>query len=124
LDFYATIAAFSWFERISGIIVVGTSLARRVCAMLLRYTYELVMKSTNFEFLRTPVPNWRTLARSPKTTVFSDPVSALVKLRTFAESMVSAIFSHHGFVRPQQAMLFEFPGRCLFQESHASCRDR
>ncbi|MDD4018269.1 MAG: DEAD/DEAH box helicase family protein, partial [Kiritimatiellae bacterium] len=75
------------------------------------------MKSTNFEFIRDANPELANLGAFAENYCFSDPVSALVKLRTFAESMVSAVFAHHGFARPQQAMLFDFLDDASFRQA-------
>jgi type I restriction enzyme R subunit len=55
----------------------------------------LVMQSQNFEFLREDHGELADLAGFAESYAFSDPVSALVKLRTFAEFLVKAIFDHH-----------------------------
>ena len=51
------------------------------------------MKSTNFEFLRPSFPELADLVVVAECYTFSDPASALIKLRMFAETMVSAIYS-------------------------------
>jgi type I restriction enzyme R subunit len=63
---------------------------------------EELMKSSNFEFLRPAFPELADLGGFAERYVFSDPASALVKLRLFAESMVSAIYSRHQLSRPYQ----------------------
>lgn len=53
------------------------------------------MKSLNFEFLRDDFQELSSLAGFAESYAFSDPVSALVKLRTYAEFLVKAVFAHH-----------------------------
>ena len=60
------------------------------------------MKSTNFEFLRSAFPELADLGGFAERYTFSDPPSALVKLRLFAETMVSAIYSQNKLPRPFQ----------------------
>ena len=60
------------------------------------------MKSTNFEFLRPAFAELADLGGFVERYTFSDPSGALVKLRLFAETMVSAIYSHHKLPRPFQ----------------------
>ena len=60
------------------------------------------MKSQNFEFLRHAFPELADLGGFAERYVFADPASALLKLRLFAESMVSAIYSRHQLPRPYQ----------------------
>jgi type I restriction enzyme R subunit len=54
-----------------------------------------LMKSRNFEFLRENHRELADLGGFAETYVHSDPTSCLVKLRTFAEFLVKALFSHH-----------------------------
>src|SRR6266404_5654103 len=63
---------------------------------------EELMKSTNFEFLRTTFPELADLGGFAERYAYADPSSAVVKLRMFAETMVSAIYSHHKLQRPYQ----------------------
>ena len=63
---------------------------------------EQLMKSTNFEFLRPAFAELADLGAFVERYTFSDPSGALVKLRLFAETMVSAIYSHHKLPRPFQ----------------------
>lgn len=52
------------------------------------------MQSQNFEFLRKDFPELANLGGFAECYTFSDPSSALVKLRTFAESLVKSVFAH------------------------------
>ena len=54
-----------------------------------------IMESRNFEFLRDDFRELAELAAFAESYAYSDPVSALVKLRTFAEFLVKAVFAHH-----------------------------
>lgn len=55
------------------------------------------MQSHNFEFLRKDYPELANLGGFTESYSFSDPVSGFVKLRTYGESLVKAIFAHHKF---------------------------
>ncbi len=52
------------------------------------------MKSTNFEFLRPHWPDLANLAGHAEEYVFSDPQSALIKLRCYAEKLVGIVYRH------------------------------
>lgn len=54
-----------------------------------------IMESHNFEFLREDFRELADLAAFAESYAYSDPVSALVKLRTFAEYLVKAVFAHY-----------------------------
>src|ERR1039458_5989907 len=54
---------------------------------------EELMKSVNFEFLRPSFPELADLGGFAEHCAFSDPSSALIKLRVFPDTMVSAIYS-------------------------------
>ncbi|MDY3562696.1 DEAD/DEAH box helicase family protein [Gemmata sp. JC673] len=63
------------------------------------------MQSTNFEFLR-PTPDFAALADLAgfaEAYAHPDPVSALVKLRTFGEALTLALYYRFRLVRPVQA---------------------
>jgi len=64
-----------------------------------------LMESLNFEFLRPKRPELADLAGFAERYAFSDVPSALVKLRTFAESLVKAVFAHHGLLMGYQSNL-------------------
>ncbi|MCF6314544.1 MAG: hypothetical protein L3J39_19000 [Verrucomicrobiales bacterium] len=53
------------------------------------------MKSINFEFVRPSHREVADLGGFAERYAATDPTSCLVKLRTFAESMVKALFAHH-----------------------------
>lgn len=52
----------------------------------------LAMKSLNFEFLSGQRPELAALGAFAERYAHSDPSSALVKLRTFAEQIVHGIY--------------------------------
>jgi type I restriction enzyme R subunit len=54
-----------------------------------------VMNSQNFEFLRPHYPELADLAGFAEIYAVSDQESSLVKLRTFNEFLVKAVFAHH-----------------------------
>ena len=53
------------------------------------------MKSCNFEILRENHRELSDFSGFAEAYVHSDPAARLVKLRTFAEFLVKALFSHH-----------------------------
>jgi type I restriction enzyme R subunit len=53
------------------------------------------MTSRNFEFLRAKRPELADLGGFAEHYTFTDPTSCLVKLRTYAESLVKAVFGHY-----------------------------
>lgn len=63
------------------------------------------MDSRNFEFLREDFPELAELAAFAESYVYSDPISALVKLRTFAEFSVKAVFAHYRLEHGYQSTL-------------------
>jgi type I restriction enzyme R subunit len=64
-----------------------------------------VMTSRNFEFLRKSYRELADLGGFAESYAFSDPVSALVKLRSFAEFLVKAVFAHHALELTYQSTL-------------------
>lgn len=65
------------------------------------------MTSLNFEFLRACHRELADLGGFAERYAFSDATSALVKLRTFAESLVKAVFAHHGLQMSYQSNLLD-----------------
>lgn len=63
------------------------------------------MQSRNFEFLREQHRELADLGGFAELYAFSDPSSALVKLRTFAEALVKAVFAHHQLEQTYQSNL-------------------
>lgn len=59
------------------------------------YGHPRVMKSINFEFLRDTYPELADLAGFAENYVHTDQTSCMVKLRTFAEFLVKAVFARN-----------------------------
>ena len=75
------------------------------------------MKSINFEFLR---PDWDDLAALggfAESYAATDPQSALVKLRLFAEQMVSAIYRRLNLPKTPQANLIDLLQGAAFRQA-------
>jgi type I restriction enzyme R subunit len=64
---------------------------------------EVVVKSLNFEFLRSNRPYLADLGGFAEQYLHADPASALIKLRLFAESMVNDFYSALGLRQPFQS---------------------
>ena len=64
-----------------------------------------LMKSSNFEFLRADHRELADLGGFAEAYAHTDPAACLVKLRTFAEFLVKALFSHHRFELTYQSNL-------------------
>ena len=60
------------------------------------------MKSLNFEFLRPQFPEMAELSAFAESYIHSDPSSACVKLRAFAELLTSAMYARYRFPRPPE----------------------
>ena len=76
---------------------------------------DCVMTSLNFEFLRLKRPELADIGGFAELYAFTDITSALVKLRTFAESLVKAVFAHHGFQMGYQSTLNDLLNDRSFQ---------
>nr|WP_319399011.1 DUF4145 domain-containing protein [uncultured Carboxylicivirga sp.] len=59
--------------------------------------------NTNFDFLSEEFPFLANLAESAEYNVFSDPVTALFKLRQYGETFVQTLFDEHGMELPREA---------------------
>ena len=66
---------------------------------------DCVMESRNFEFVRPHFRELADLGGFAESYAYSDPVSALVKLRTFAECLIKAVFAHHRLELAYQSTL-------------------
>lgn len=77
----------------------------------------IVMKTINFGFLRESCPELADLAGFAESYAYSDPSSALVKLRSFAEAMVSRIFDRMGLAKPYEGGLNDWLRTSGFQDS-------
>jgi type I restriction enzyme R subunit len=73
----------------------------------------LPMKSLNFEFLQDGWSDLAALGGFAETYVHTDPQSALVKLRTFAERMVGGIYRQPA---QPQSNLIDLPQGAVFCE--------
>lgn len=76
---------------------------------------EAFMASLNFEFLRAKRPELADIGGFAERYAFTDITSALVKLRTFAESLVKAVFAQHGFQMGYQSTLNDLLNDRSFQ---------
>ena len=65
------------------------------------------MDSINFEILRHRWPELATLGGFAEHYVYSDPSSALIKLRTYTEQLVEGIYRIHSISLPFQRNLFD-----------------
>lgn len=75
-----------------------------------------LIKSQNFEILRTQWPHLANLGGFAEQYVHNDPESALIKLRTFIEQMVELIYRDHGFSKPFQANLNDLLNQACFKQ--------
>jgi type I restriction enzyme R subunit len=73
------------------------------------------MKSLNFEFLAAQRPELAALGAFAERYAHTDPSSALVKLRTFAEQIVQGIYQVQGFPKPYQADLIGLLNNDVFK---------
>ncbi|MBU4261105.1 MAG: DEAD/DEAH box helicase family protein [Proteobacteria bacterium] len=74
------------------------------------------MDSRNFEMLRVRWPELASLGGFAEQYAHSDPNSALIKLRSFAEQMVEAIYHIHAFSKPYQANLNDLLNQDSFKQ--------
>ncbi len=75
------------------------------------------MKSKNFEFLRDRWPELASLGGFAEQYVWPDPTSALVKMRTFIESMIHRLYDEHGIPKPSPDSLIELLNADEFKQS-------
>lgn len=73
------------------------------------------MNSRNFEFLRPSYKELANLGGFAERYSQTDHASCLVKLRTFAESMVKAVFAHHNLEQPYPSNLNDLLNDDSFQ---------
>ncbi|WP_041273124.1 DEAD/DEAH box helicase family protein [Desulforapulum autotrophicum] len=73
------------------------------------------MKSTNFEVLRDIWPELASLGGFAENYSYTDPSSALVKLRTFVESLVDRIYRFYELPRPYQPSLNDLLNNHVFK---------
>ena len=75
------------------------------------------MNSKNFEMLRNKWPELATLGGFAEQYAHTDPSSALMKLRTFTEHLVSGIYQAHNLILPYSKNLFELLAEDAFKAS-------
>ncbi len=68
---------------------------------------SIIMKSTNFEFLRKRWPELASLGGFAEHYAATDPAGAMVKLRTFVESLIQRIYDEKGLPRPFTTSLYD-----------------
>jgi len=76
-----------------------------------------IMKSRNFEFLRTEHPELADLGGFAERYAWSDPASALVKLRQFGENLVAAFFQHYTIPRDARPSFLDYLTNDTFLQS-------
>lgn len=64
-----------------------------------------IMKSINFEMLRSKYPELADIGAFAEYYVYPDPASGLVKLRAFVEVIINYIYQEYGIPRPWQPNL-------------------
>ena len=74
------------------------------------------MKSRNFEFLRSRRPALASLGGFAERYVATDPASALIKLRIFAEQVVKAIYTEQRLPEPYRAGLNDLLNEPVFTD--------
>jgi type I restriction enzyme, R subunit len=78
---------------------------------------RIIMKSTNFEFLREKWPELASLGGFAEQYAWPDPPSALVKLRTYVESMVHRLYDEHDIPKPFSKSLIDLLNDSTFKQS-------
>lgn len=73
------------------------------------------MKSENFEFLRKRWPELASLGGFAEAYAYSDPTSALVKLRGFAEFLTKDIYADLALPKPYRATFIDLLNESAFQ---------
>jgi len=75
------------------------------------------MKSTNFEFLREKWPELASLGGFAEQYAWPDPAGALVKLRTYIESLIHRFYDENSLGKPLQASLIDLLTQGEFKQS-------
>jgi len=75
------------------------------------------MESRNFEFLRATHPELADLGGFAERYAYSDPASALMKLRQFGENLVASFFQHFQIPREPRAKFLDYLTSDTFQQS-------
>lgn len=65
------------------------------------------MKMSNFEFFKNQYPELQSLAAYAETYAYSDPASAVVKLRIFSEKLVNLIYRYQRFYQEERWTYFD-----------------
>ena len=78
---------------------------------------EIIMKSVNFEFLREKWPELAGLGGFAEQYAWPDPESALVKLRSYTESIIHRFYDKNGLPKPFQASLFDLLNSDEFKQA-------
>ena len=72
------------------------------------------MKSRNFEVLRSSQPELADIGGFAEAYVHTDPASALVKLRLFAENLTKDIYHERSLPRPEQSNFLDLLNNAAF----------
>lgn len=80
-------------------------------------TKDIIVKSQNFEFIRSKHPALADLGGFAETYVYPDPSSALVKLRLFIEQVVGLIYDCYRLPRPYSDNLNDLLNEDSFRSS-------
>ena len=75
------------------------------------------MKSINFEFLRQRWPELASLGGFAEKYAWPDPAGALVKLRTYIESLIHRFYDENSIGKPLQASLIDLLNQDAFKLS-------
>jgi len=75
------------------------------------------MKSTNFEFLREKWPELASLGGFAEQYAWPDPAGALVKLRTYIESLIHRFYDENSLGKPLHASLIDLLNQDEFKQS-------
>ncbi len=75
------------------------------------------MESRNFEFLRATNQELADLGGFAERYAYSDPASALIKLRQFGENLVASFFQHFQIPREPRTKFMDYLSNDTFQQS-------
>lgn len=75
------------------------------------------MKSTNFEFLRKKWPELASLGGFAEQYAWPDSAGALVKLRTYIESLIHRFYDENSLSKMLQASLIDLLNQDEFKQS-------
>ena len=77
----------------------------------------IIMKSINFEFLRQRWPELASLGGFAEKYTWPDPAGALVKLRTYIESLIHRFYDENSIGKPLQPSLIDLLNQDEFKQS-------